>query len=262
MMRALWTAGSGMLAQQFNIDTISNNLANVNTAGFKKMRPDFEDLLYQTLREPGSYTHQEVKLPTGLQVGHGVRPVATTKIFTQGDFQQTENPLDIVIQGNGFFQIQMPDGTINYTRSGAFKLDSEGSVVTAEGYYLQPQITIPQNVQSISVGQDGTVSVQMSGETTPQQIGQIQLADFINPAGLSNKGQALYAQSASSGEPNVSSPGTDGKGQVLGGFLEMSNVKVVEEMVNMIVAQRAYDINSKAVQASDEMLQTANNLKR
>ena len=262
MMRALWTAGSGMLAQQLNIDTISNNLANVNTSGFKKSRAEFEDLLYQTLREPGSYTHQEVQLPTGLQEGHGDRPVATTKIFTQGDFQQTENPLDLVIEGNGFFQIQMPDGTINYTRNGAFKLDSDGNVVTGEGYYLEPRITIPQNVESISVSSDGIVSVQVPGEIQPQQIGQLQIATFINPAGLSNKGQSLYTQTAASGEPVVSNPGADGSGQVLGGFLEMSNVKVVEEMVNMIVAQRAYDINSKAVQASDEMLQTANNLKR
>jgi flagellar basal-body rod protein FlgG len=262
MMRALWTAGSGMLAQQFNIDTISNNLSNVNTSGFKKMRPDFEDLLYQTIREPGSYTHQEVQLPTGLQVGHGVRPVATTKIFTQGDFQQTENPLDLVIEGNGFFQIQMPDGTINYTRNGAFKLDSEGSIVTSEGYYLEPRITVPQAIQSISVGANGIVSVIMAGENEPQQIGQIELATFINPAGLANKGQTLYSQTAASGEPVVSNPGADGSGQVLSGYLEMSNVRIVEEMVNMIVAQRAYDINSKAVQASDEMLQTANNLKR
>lgn len=262
MMRALWTAGSGMLAQQFNIDTISNNLANVTTTGFKKMRPEFEDLLYQTLREPGSLTHQDVELPTGLQVGHGARPVATTKIFTQGDFQATDNPLDLVIEGNGFFQIQMPDGTTNYTRNGAFKLDSDGKIVTSEGYYLQPEITVPQGTQSITIGTDGLVSVLMPGQTVPQKIGQIEMANFINPAGLSNTGQTLYAQTDASGEPVVSTPGTDGTGQIMSSYLEMSNVKVVEEMVNMIVAQRAYDINSKAVQASDEMLQTANGLKR
>ena len=262
MMRALWTAGSGMLAQQFNIDTISNNLANVTTTGFKKLRPEFEDLLYQTLREPGSLTHQDVELPTGLQVGHGARPVATMKIFTQGDFQATDNPYDIVIEGDGFFQIQMPDGTINYTRNGAFKLDSEGKIVTSEGYYLQPEITVPQGATNFTVGADGTMSVLMPGQTVPQQIGQIELANFINPAGLSNNGQTLYTQTDASGEPVVSTPGTEGTGQVMSNYLEMSNVKVVEEMVNMIVAQRAYDINSKAVQASDEMLQTANGLKR
>jgi flagellar basal-body rod protein FlgG len=262
MMRALWTAGSGMLTQQFNIDTISNNLANVNTIGFKKLRPEFEDLLYQTLREPGSYVHQQTQLPTGLQVGHGSRAVATTKIFTQGDFQQTENPLDLVIEGDGFFQLQMPDGTTNYTRSGAFKIDSEGSIVNSEGYYLQPRITVPQGIKSISVGTDGIVSVMMPGENTAQQIGQLELATFINPAGLSNKGQSLYVQTPASGEPIVGTPDSNGIGGVRSGFLEMSNVKVVEEMVNMIVAQRAYDVNSKAVQASDEMLQTANNLKR
>jgi flagellar basal-body rod protein FlgG len=262
MMRALWTAGSGMLTQQFNIDTISNNLANVNTNGYKKLRPEFEDLLYQTLREPGSYVHQQTQLPTGLQVGHGSRAVATTKIFTQGDFQQTENPLDLVIEGDGFFQIQMPDGTTNYTRSGTFKIDAEGSIVNSEGYYLQPRITVPQGIKSISVGADGIVSVMMPGENAAQQIGQLELANFVNPAGLSNKGQSLYVQTPASGEPIVGIPDTNGTGSVRSGFLEMSNVKAVEEMVNMIVAQRAYDVNAKAVQASDEMLQTANNLKR
>jgi flagellar basal-body rod protein FlgG len=251
-----------MLAQQFNIDTISNNLANVNSTGFKKMRPEFEDLLYQTLREAGSIVHQDVQLPTGLQVGHGVRPVATMKIFTQGNFQQSDNPMDLVIEGNGFFQIQMPDGTTNYTRNGAFKVDGEGRMVSSEGYYLQPAITVPSGIQSISVSTDGIVSVLMPGQTQTEQIGQIELTNFINPSGLSNTGKGLYAQTAASGEPLVSTPGTEGNGQVISGYLEMSNVQVVEEMVNMIVAQRAYDINSKAVQASDEMLQVANGLKR
>jgi flagellar basal-body rod protein FlgG len=262
MMRALWTAGSGMLTQQFNIDTISNNLANVNTTGFKKMRPEFEDLLYQTIRESGSLVHQDVQLPTGLQVGHGSRPVATMKIFTQGDFQQSDNPLDLVIEGNGFFQIQMQDGSIDYTRNGAFKIDGDGKIVTSEGYLLQPEITVPTGIQSISISTDGIVSVLMPGETQSQQIGQIELANFINPSGLSNSGEGLYTQTVASGEPLVSTPGTEGNGEVMSNYLEMSNVKVVEEMVNMIVAQRAYDINSKAVQASDEMLQVANGLKR
>ncbi len=262
MMRALWTAGSGMMAQQFNVDTISNNLSNVNTVGFKKMRAEFQDLLYQTLRQPGTYSHQGIEIPTGLQVGHGVRAAATTKIFTQGDFTQTDNPLDLTIEGDGFFQILMPDGTINYTRNGAFKIDGEGNIVTSEGYYLQPQITVPEGVTDLSVGADGTISVMLPGETLPQDIGQLELVRFINPAGLISDGKGLYRQSAASGEPVISTPGTEGIGQIASRYLEMSNVKVVEEMVNMIVAQRAYDINSKAVQASDEMLQVANGLKR
>lgn len=262
MMRALWTAGSGMLTQQTNVDTIANNLSNVNTIGFKKMRAEFEDLLYQTIREAGTSTSQGRQLPTGLQIGHGARTVATTKIFTQGDFQQTDNPLDLLIGGDGFFQIQMPDGTIQYTRNGAFKIDSEGKLVNSEGFYLEPEITIPEGVTEIAIGQDGIVSVLMPGETTPEEIGQIEIARFINPAGLINDGNSLYRQSVASGTPLVAAPGTDGAGTIVQQYLEMSNVKVVEEMINMIVAQRAYDINSKAVQASDEMLQTANGLRR
>lgn len=262
MMRSLWTAGTGMLAQQLNIDTISNNLANVNTTGFKKMRVEFEDLLYQTIRAPGSTSYQGIQLPTGLQVGHGVRPAATTKIFTQGDFLQSDNPLDLVIEGDGFFQVLMPDGTMSYTRNGAFKTDSEGKICTSEGYYVQPEITVPEGVQTISVGPDGTVSVQLSGQNTSEEIGKIELVKFINPSGLENSGKGLYRQSDASGEPVVASPGTEGVGAIAQGYLEMSNVKVVEEMINMIVAQRAYDVNSKAVQASDEMLQVANNLRR
>ena len=262
MMRALWTAGSGMLTQQTNVDTIANNLSNVNTIGFKKMRAEFEDLLYQTIREAGAASAQGRELPTGLQVGHGSRTVATTKIFTQGDFQQTDNPLDLVIEGDGFFQIMMPDGTIRYTRNGAFKLDSEGRMVTSEGFYLEPEITIPEGAIEIIVSQDGLVSVLMPGEISPQEIGQIELARFINPAGLINDGKGLYRQSVASGVPLVATPGTEGSGTIIQRYLEMSNVKVVEEMINMIVAQRAYEINSKAVQASDEMLQTANNLRR
>jgi len=262
MMRALWTAGSGMLSQQTNVDTISNNLANVNTIGYKKMRAEFEDLLYQTIREAGSTTSQGRELPTGLQVGHGSRTVATTKSFTQGDYQQTDNPLDMLIGGDGFFQILMPDGTIEYTRNGAFKVDSEGRLVNSEGFYVEPEITIPEGASEITVSQDGIVSVLLTGESTPEEIGQIEIAKFINPTGLINDGNSLYRQSAASGAPLVTTPGSDGVGTIVQQYLEMSNVKVVDEMVNMIVAQRAYEINSKAVQASDEMLQTANNLRR
>lgn len=262
MMRALWTAATGMVAQQTNIDTISNNLSNVNTTGFKKMRVEFEDLLYQTIRSAGSSSYQGGVLPTGLQVGHGVRTAASTKIFTQGDFQQTDNSLDMVIEGNGFFQIQQPDGTTAYTRSGAFKMDGEGRVVSSEGYLLQPEITIPEGTTEISIGSDGTVSVMISGETTAQEVGSIELAVFTNQSGLRNLGKGLYEQTEASGEAIITTPGLDGSGTLIQNYLEMSNVKLVEEMVNMIVAQRAYDTNSKAIQAADEMLQTATELRR
>ncbi len=262
MIRALWTAGTGMISQQLNIDTIANNLANVNTTGFKKMRVDFQDLLYQTLRAAGSSSFQGGQLPTGLQVGLGARPVATTKIFTQGDIMQTENPLDLVIEGDGFFQIQTPDGGMAYTRSGNFKIDATGRFVTAEGYIVQPEISIPEGVKSIDIGVDGTVSVIIAGENEAQEIGKFELVKFINPSGLSNMGKNMYQQTGASGEPVIATPGSEGVGTLVQGSLEMSNVKVVEEMINMIVAQRAYEINSKAIQASDEMLQTANSLRR
>lgn len=262
MIRALWTAGTGMISQQLNIDTIANNLANVNTTGFKKMRVDFQDLLYQTIRAAGSSSFQGAQLPTGLQVGLGARPVATTKIFTQGDIMQTENPLDLVIEGDGFFQLQMPDGGVAYTRSGNFKVDSTGKMVTAEGYIVQPEISIPEGVKTINVGSDGTVSVMVAGQIEAQEIGKFELVKFINPSGLSNLGKGMYQQTGASGAPAIAVPGTEGVGTIIQGSLEMSNVKVVEEMINMIVAQRAYEINSKAIQASDEMLQTANNLRR
>jgi flagellar basal-body rod protein FlgG len=262
MMRALWTAGSGMIGQQANIDVISNNLANVNTAGFKKSRLDFQDLIYQNMRDPGASAGQGNQLPTGLQLGHGVWPVATQKIFTQGNYQQTGNPLDLVIEGNGFFQITLPDGAIAYTRDGGIKKDGQGRLVTSEGYLLEPQITIPENATSVNVSADGIVSVSISGQTLPQEIGQLQLVNFINPAGLNNTGRNLMAETAASGNPIVGTPGQDGIGTIAQGFLEMSNVQVVEEMVNMIVAQRAYEVNTKAVQTSDEMLQQANNLRR
>ncbi|HOJ78168.1 MAG TPA: flagellar basal-body rod protein FlgG [Bacillota bacterium] len=262
MIRALWTAGTGMMAQQLNIDTTANNLANANTVGYKKMRLEFQDLLYQTVRSAGSASAQGQVLPTGLQVGYGVRPVASTKIFTQGDFLASDNPLDIAIEGEGFLQMQLSDGTIAYTRNGSLKLSVDGRIVSSEGYVLQPEITIPTGTTSINIGSDGTVSVLVSGETDVQQIGQLELATFINPAGLENIGKGLYRQTAASGAPTISTPGTDGAGTIIQNYLEMSNVKVVDEMINIIVAQRAYEISSKSIQAADEMLQTANNLRR
>ncbi|HEY8344141.1 MAG TPA: flagellar basal-body rod protein FlgG [Bacillota bacterium] len=262
MIRALWTASSGMNAQQLNIDTVANNLANVNTTGFKKSRLEFQDLLYQTIRGAGAVTAQGTMIPTPLQVGHGVRPVASTKIFEQGDTTQTGNALDLLIEGDGFFQVEMPDGTTAYTRCGSFKIDSEGRIVTADGYILQPELVVPEDANSIIIAADGTVSVMLTGEDYPEEIGQIELVRFLNPEGLSSIGKNFYRMTAASGEPQYGTPGLDGLGEIAQGYLEMSNVKVVEEMVNMIVAQRAYEVNSKAIQASDEMLQTANNLRR
>jgi flagellar basal-body rod protein FlgG len=262
MMRALWSAASGMVAQQLNVDTIANNLANVNTAGYKRQRVDFEDLMYQTMRTAGTPVAQGIQLPTGIQVGLGARAAATTKIFDQGTFQQTGNALDLVIEGDGFFQISTPNGELAYTRAGAFKLDSSGNIVTPDGYQLEPAITIPPNAQSISVGADGTVSVTIAGQTAPQSIGQITVARFANPAGLSSTGHSLFSPTAGSGNADVGAPGKDGRGFVAQGVLELSNVQVVEEMVNMITAQRAYEANSQAIKVADEMLQTANNARR
>jgi len=255
MIRSLWTAKSGLEAQQFNVDIISNNLANVSTNGFKRARPIFEDLLYQTLRQPGAQSSQLTALPTGLQVGVGVAPVATVRIFTNGNLQQTGNSLDLAINGRGFFQILLPDGTTGYTRDGAFQLDNQGQVVTALGYQLQPSITIPPDALTITIGADGTVSVTQPASPSPTQVGTLQLADFINPAGLQSRGDNLFLETAASGPPNVNQPGTNGLGVLNQGFVETSNVSVTEELVNLITAQRAYEINSKAVQTSDEMLQ-------
>jgi flagellar basal-body rod protein FlgG len=251
-----------MEAQKLNIDVISNNLANVNTAGFKKSRADFQDLMYQTLRAPGASSAEGMQVPSGVQVGLGVKTAAVQKNFLQGDFAQTGNSLDIVIEGNGFFQIMQPDGTIAYSRSGAFKLDSEGRVVNSDGYPLEPGITVPADTLSISIGSDGKMMVQQPGNNTPTEIGQIELARFINPGGLSSQGKNLYLNTAASSDATTGNPGTEGFGTISQGFIELSNVNVVEEMVNMIVSQRAYEMNSKAVQASDEMLQVANNLRR
>lgn len=262
MIRALFTAATGMQAQQLNLDTIANNLANVNTTGFKRNRVDFQDLLYQTLRPAGTRMAGGVEVPTGIQVGHGTRPVATQKLWSQGNFQQTENPLDLVIEGDGFFQLTRPDGTIAYTRAGAFKRDSQGQVVNSDGYVLQPAITIPDDTVSISIGSDGTVSVITAGQSTPQQLGQIELARFVNPAGLNAIGKNLFLPTAASGQPTTGQPGQEGFGAINQGFLEMSNVSVVEEMVQMIAAQRAFEVNSKAIRSADEMLSISNNMTR
>jgi flagellar basal-body rod protein FlgG len=258
MNQALWVAKTGLDAQQTRMAVVSNNLANVNTTGFKKGRAAFEDLLYQTVRQPGAQTTQQTVAPTGLMVGTGVRVVATENSFTQGNLQQTGNALDVAINGRGFFQIQQPDGTVAYTRDGNFQLNNQGQVVTANGYLLQPGLTIPQGAQSVSIGNDGVVSVQLSGQAAPQQVGTLTLADFINPAGLQAKGGNLYAETAASGTPQTGTPGLSGLGSLASGSLESSNVNIVEEMVNMIETQRAYEINSKAIQTTDSMLQYVN----
>ena len=261
MIGALWTAATGMDSQQTNINVISNNLANVNTTGFKKSRVNFQDLMYQQIRQPGSPNAQGSQIPVGIEVGHGSRVSATQKLFTEGSVQATDNPLDIVIEGDGFLQVQKPDGSIAYTRDGSLKLDGQGRIVTSDGYLLQPQINIPENATDISITSDGTVNVLVEGQEEPQTQGQIELVRFSNPAGLNSSGRNLYEDTMASGEPQTGQPGTQGFGTISQGFLEKSNVKVVEEMVNMISAQRAYEINSKAIQASDEMLQTASRLK-
>jgi len=261
MLRALWTAASGMQSQQTNIDVIANNLANVNTTGFKKSRADFQDLMYQNQKTTGSPSTNTTQVPTGIQIGLGTRLAAVTKLFTAGSLTQTGNSLDMAIQGNGFFQVLMPDGTTSYSRAGAFKQDSQGRIVTSDGYPLLPEIVIPTNATTINIGNDGTVSITQPGQSAPSNIGNIQLAQFPNPAGLAALGQNLFQQTESSGNPTTATPGLTGMGTISQGFLEMSNVDVASEMVNMIVGQRAYEINSKAVQAADEMLQTANNMK-
>ncbi|EOA05573.1 MULTISPECIES: flagellar basal-body rod protein FlgG [Herbaspirillum] len=254
MIRSLWISKTGLDAQQTQLDVISNNLANVSTNGFKRSRAVFEDLLYQTVRQPGAQSSQQTQLPSGLQIGTGVRPVATERIFSQGNVNQTNNDKDLAIQGNGFFQILLPDGTTAYTRDGAFQTDSQGQLVTSSGYTLQPPITIPLNTTKLSVGRDGTVSIMQAGSTATTQIGTIQVATFINPAGLESRGENLYVETAASGTPNPNTPGTNGAGALWQGYVETSNVNVVEELVNMIQTQRAYEINSKAITTSDQML--------
>lgn len=260
MMRSLWISKTGMEAQQMQLDHISNNLANVSTAGYKRTHAQFEDLIYQNLRQSGAPQTEQTTLPTGLQVGLGVRPVASSRTYTQGNMQQSDNSLDIAILGDGFFQIQRPDGTTAYTRDGQFKLDANGLMVTNNGDTLLPGITVPQNARQITIGQDGTVSAVVSGTAAPQTLGQLQLATFINPNGLEAQGQNLFIETASSGAPQVGNPGTNAIGNVKQGYIETSNVNVVEELVQMITTQRAYELNSKAVQTSDQMLQRLSQL--
>jgi len=254
MIRSLWISKTGLDAQQTQLDVISNNLANVSTNGFKRSRAVFEDLLYQTVRQPGAQSSQQTQLPSGLQLGTGVRPVATERIFTQGNVNQTSNDKDVAIQGAGFFQVLMPDGTSAYTRDGAFQTDSQGQLVTSSGYVVQPPITIPANATKMTVGRDGTVSITQPGTAANTQIGTLQVTTFINPAGLESRGENLYVETAASGTPNPNTPGTNGAGALWQGYVETSNVNVVEELVNMIQTQRAYEINSKAITTSDQML--------
>ncbi|MBF0410731.1 MAG: flagellar basal-body rod protein FlgG [Candidatus Riflebacteria bacterium] len=262
MMRSLFSASTGMKGQELNIDVISNNLANVSTTGFKKNRVDFQDLLYQTLKEPGAPVANGATYPVGIQLGHGVKAVANQKIFTQGEFQQTEHPLDVVIEGRGFFQVQLPNGDIGYTRDGAWKLNETGLIVNSEGYRILPEMTVPPNASGINITTSGAVAVRLPNQNELQVIGQIEIADFVNQAGLKSIGRNIYIPTGSSGDPIPGVPGTQQLGEIAQGFIEMSNVKVVEEMVNMIVAQRAYEANSKTIQTSDTMLQIANNLRR
>ena len=254
MIRSLWIARTGLDAQQTQLDVISNNLANVSTNGFKRSRAVFEDLLYQTMRQPGAQSSQQTQIPAGLQLGTGARPVSTARIFTQGNLQKTDNTLDLAIQGNGFFQVLLPDGTTGYTRDGSFQKDNQGQIVTSDGYPLQPNITSPANALSMSIGTDGTVTVTQPGSAAATQIGSIQLATFINPAGMLSMGQNLYQETAASGTPTPNTPGTNGAGIVNQGYVETSNVNVAEELVTMIQTQRAYELNSKVVSTSDAML--------
>ncbi len=263
MIRALYSAASGMTAQQMNVDNIAHNLSNANTNGYKARRAQFQDLLYQSVVQPGAAAGQTTVVPTGLQLGLGTRPSSNNMMFTQGNFSQTQGALDLVIQGHGFFQIRRPTGELAYTRDGSFHLDRDGNLVTANGDPVEPQITLPPEAQQISIAQDGTVSFTQPGQTAAQQAGQIQLAHFANPAGLNSLGGNLYTPTDASGDPLVANPGgQEGLGTILQGYLEQSNVSVVEEFIALIVAQRAYEANSKVVQAADNMYQQVNNLVR
>jgi flagellar basal-body rod protein FlgG len=262
MIRSLFTSASGLRAQQLNLDVIANNLANVSTTGFKRSRADFQDLVYQNLREPGSQTGPNSMLPTGAQIGLGVSAGTTTTLNTQGTLQNTGGQYDVAIRGEGFFRVQLPDGTLAYTRSGAFNIDGNGRMVTSEGYAVQPEIIIPANKASVSIGQDGQVSVTLPGQTNAQQVGTIQVSTFLNPSGLRAIGGNLFQPTAASGQPQDGNPGTQGGGTLLHQAVESSNVDIVEEMVRMIILQRAYDTNSKVIQASDDMLNTTNGIKR
>lgn len=264
MMRSLWTAASGMNGQQFNIDTISNNLSNVNTTGYKQVRADFEDLLYQNSRIAGTPATRETVVPTGIQVGHGVKVAASQRMFTQGSLQSTGNASDVAIMGEGFFRTQQLDGTYGYTRDGAFKIDSNGQLVTSNGYKVLPEVVLPEGFvrESLAISQDGRITVKIPGNDDPLQVGQMELYRFVNPTGLQAIGENTYKVTNASGDAIGSRPGFDGMGKIQHKFIENSNVSVVKEMVNMIVAQRAYELNSKAIQTSDSMLGIANNLKR
>ncbi len=259
-MRSLWTSTTGMSAQNLNLDVIANNLANVSTTGFKKSRADFQDLIYQVVKVPGSPTSSDTRSPTGIQVGLGVRPGAVTKIFTEGDIVQTGNDLDVAIEGDGFFQIELPDGNLAYTRSGAFKRDGDGRVTTSDGYPLIPEITIPENARQITISETGVVSAILGDDTESTELGTIDLVTFVNNAGLLSIGRNLYRETEASGTPTIGTPGTDGYGTLLHQYLENSNVNMVEEMSNMITTQRAFEINSKVVSTSDEMMQTTTNM--
>jgi len=261
-MRSLWTASTGMAAQSLNVDVISNNIANVNTTGFKRGRANFQDLMYQQFKAPGSEASSAgTQLPNGIQIGLGVKTAGVGSIFSEGSFQQTNNPLDLAIQGRGFFQIQLPDGTTAYTRDGKFGLDAQGQLVTQNGDLVQPGITIPTDAQTITIAPDGTVTA-IQPNATQTIVGQIQIADFINPAGLTHLGANLFQVSNSSGQPTIGNPSVNGLGALGQGMLEQSNVSMVEEMVNLIAGQRAYEMNSKTIKAADEMLQTAANIRR
>jgi flagellar basal-body rod protein FlgG len=262
MIRALYTAASGMNAQQTNIDNVAHNLANVNTVGFKKSRVEFEDLVYEQTKAAGSASSTTAESPIGLETGLGVRPVATSRDFARGNLRSTSGPLDLAIEGDGFFQVQLPSGDTGYTRAGSFHLNAEGALVTNEGYRIEPQITVPPSATSISISKDGIVSAVLPGQSAPQQLGTIELASFQNPAGLRALGGNLFQSSTASGEPNVGAPGSDARGTLAQGFVEDANVSVVEEMVNMILGQRAYEANSKVVKAADEMLQQVNTIVR
>lgn len=255
MIRSLWISKTGLDAQQTQMDTIANNLANVSTNGFKRSRAVFEDLLYQTIRQPGAQSSQQTQIPSGLQIGTGVRPVAAERIHTQGNLQQTGNQLDVAIQGSGFFQVLLPDGSTGYTRDGSFQRDNQGQMVTASGFPVQPAITLPANAITVTIGRDGVVSVTQPNVAAPVQVGSMQVTTFINPSGLQSTGENLYQETASSGTPSVNVPGTNGSGLLSQNYVETSNVNVVEEMVNMIQTQRAYEINSKSITTSDQMLQ-------
>ena len=263
MIRSLFTAATGMVSQQMNIDAIANNLANVNTTGFKKSRVNFQDLLYETIKPAGSETSAGTTIPEGIQLGHGVRPSAIAKDFTPGGAVQTGNQLDVMIEGDGFFQIELPDGTTAYTRDGSFKINQQGSLLTADGYQLTPTISIPTDAELVTISSDGSVSVRVPGTGTPQTVGVLQLVRFSNAAGLDARlGRNLLLETQASGTPQTGQPGLNGVGTIAQGFLENSNVQVVEEILHMIIAQRAYEANSKVIQTADEMLQTANNVRR